>query len=284
MSDIKGRGNEDFAKYDTMSTEELQEILRQDASSLEGADSDIDLLLYVMEVLADRRRNSSNPGITALEAYASFQKNYLYDEDTNEDSPDEDTEDPKVVRFGGLRRLTAIAAVLVIIFLGSVTANAFGFWDIIAQWTKETFHFAIDGQTGISEPTPSDNLVYNSLDEALASLNIPTDIVPSHIPNDYILTYIIAEETPLQKTVIAKYENGANQIRIHIQSYIENDPEQIEQGGYAETYPVDDKVFYIFTNEEQLRAVWETATYECYISGDLTIDEIKSMIDSIGKG
>ena len=37
-------------------------------------------------------------------------------------------------------------------------------------------------------------------------------------------------------------------------------------------------------NVEQIRAVWIVNSYECIISGDLSIEELKMMIDSIGKG
>ena len=48
----------DFAKYDTMSTEALQQILRDDASNPEGNESDMDMLLHVMDVLA---KSASTP-------------------------------------------------------------------------------------------------------------------------------------------------------------------------------------------------------------------------------
>ena len=41
--------------------------------------------------------------------------------------------------------------------------------------------------------------------------------------------------------------------------------------------------YYIFQNKDQLRSVWISNAYECNISGDLSVDEIKKMIDSIGE-
>ena len=48
MSENLNRGARDFSKYDTMATADLEEILRLDAESPEGAESDTELLLYVM--------------------------------------------------------------------------------------------------------------------------------------------------------------------------------------------------------------------------------------------
>ena len=69
--------NRDFSKYEAMSTEELEEILRLDAEAPEGAQSDTELILYILEVLASRRNTKNSTGNTAQEAWESFQQNYM---------------------------------------------------------------------------------------------------------------------------------------------------------------------------------------------------------------
>lgn len=73
MSENMHRGGRDFRKYGTMATEELEELLRLDSEAPEGQESDTELLLYVMEVLADREKENTT-GKTALEAWESFQQ------------------------------------------------------------------------------------------------------------------------------------------------------------------------------------------------------------------
>ena len=51
----------DLTQYDSMDTEALQEILRADASKIEGEVSDQETILYIMEVLA-KRRKAQNQG------------------------------------------------------------------------------------------------------------------------------------------------------------------------------------------------------------------------------
>ena len=58
MSENRNRGIRDFSNYDSMETEELEEILRSDADAPESKESDTELLLYIMEVLAKRRKRS----------------------------------------------------------------------------------------------------------------------------------------------------------------------------------------------------------------------------------
>ena len=119
MSDNRSRGSRDFSKYDSMKSEDLEEILRLDADAPEGTEADTELLLYVMGVLADRRRNSCHTGNTAQEAYESFMQNYLSDEDDIEIAPE--TESKPVVRsVRWLRRITAAAAVLAVFSISSI--------------------------------------------------------------------------------------------------------------------------------------------------------------------
>ena len=49
----------DLNRYDSMDTEELQEILRADASKSEAEVSDQETILYIMEVLAKRRKDKN---------------------------------------------------------------------------------------------------------------------------------------------------------------------------------------------------------------------------------
>ena len=46
MSESKEHFYRDFSKFDEMSTEELNEILRQDSQLPDGEDSDTDAILY----------------------------------------------------------------------------------------------------------------------------------------------------------------------------------------------------------------------------------------------
>ena len=59
MSESKEHFYRDFSKFDEMSTEELNEILRQDSQLPDGEDSDTDAILYIMGVIAKRNQEMS---------------------------------------------------------------------------------------------------------------------------------------------------------------------------------------------------------------------------------
>ena len=168
MSEKQNRGIGDLSKYDAMTTEELEEILRLDAEAPEEQESDTDTILYIMEVLAARKRNNLHPGKTALEAYESFKENYM--PETNQSNKSCKRTRKSTHRFPRwLRTLTATAAMVAILLLGAVSADAFGinFWKAIVQWTQETFQF---GEWGKSNT--DDDLPYASLQEALEKIKM----------------------------------------------------------------------------------------------------------------
>ena len=281
MSENQNRGISDLSKYDAMTTEELEEILRLDAQAPEEQESDTDKILYIMEVLTERKRNNGHTGKTALEAYESFKQNYM----PEVEEPDIHNEKPATVknRFPRwLRGLTAAAAVLVILVLGSVTAKAFGtdLWKTVVKWTQETFHF---GEWGNSES--NENLPYSSLQEALEDDEITTSLVPNWFPSGYELADIKVKYSPIQTIYTAIYTNGEQNLRITLQDHLEGKPIYVEQSeGLVEEYEVSGITYYLFSNYEYNRAVWLYESYECDISGEVTIDELKKMIDSIQEG
>lgn len=277
MSENQNRGNMDLAKYDSMATQELEEILRLDAEMPEGQESDTDKILYIMEVLAERKRNNSHTGKTALEAYESFKQHYMPETDDNIIPMKTKRKCPR-----WLRGSVATAAVLAILIAGSVTAKAFGFdiWKAVVQWTQETFHF---GNWGDSDP--NNNRTYSSLQEALEQGNVPTWLVPTYIPEDFSLANIKVEQTPLKKIYTAKYTSDEKILKIIVWGYLDGDPVYVEQSeGLVEEYEASGVTYYLFDNNKQVQAVWIVDSYECYISGNVTIEELKIMISSIEKG
>ncbi|MBR2311027.1 MAG: DUF4367 domain-containing protein [Oscillospiraceae bacterium] len=281
MSDNQNRGTVDYTKYEAMTTEELEEILRLDAEMPQGQESDTDTILYIMEVLAERKRNSSHTGKTALEAYESFKSNYMPETD-NDTVPEKMPAKTRGRAPCWIRSLTAAAIALVILIAGTVTADAMGFdiWKAVVQWTQETFHF---GKEGNSEE--NDSLSYKSLQEALEKGNAPTWLIPTYIPEEFELINVKVEQTPAKKVYRGQYANGEKSLKITVQDFLDKDPVYVEQSeGLVEEYNYFGTTYYLFENNGQVRAAWTVDSYECYITGDVTIDDLKMMINSIERG
>ena len=287
MPDSLNRRDEIFAKYDAMSTDELQQILRDDASNSEGAESDTEALFYVMEVLA-KRRQARNEGKSPEEALESFKQNYYTENDISSVSESTTAAFKPNSRGRWRRGLIAAAAMLVIVIGSSITANAMGFdlWEVIAKWTQETFHFSYVGSMDeTANPSPNYDNPCASLQDALEKNNITTALVPTWIPDGYTEDNVEITQTPKHRSYKARYQCGEKIIAIRIAEYLDNFPTQMEQSdSLLEVYSVNGIDYYILLNYDLVEVVWITENYECFISGPLSNSEIKEMIASIGRG
>ena len=114
---------------------------------------------------------------------------------------------------------------------------------------------------------------------------ITTALAPAWFPDDYELVDITVEQTPFQKAYRAQYIRGEQELIITVREYLNDEPLYVEQSeGFVEEYKVDGITYYLLENNKQLQTVWIVDSFECSITGSVTIEEIKLMIDSITKG
>ena len=109
--------------------------------------------------------------------------------------------------------------------------------------------------------------------------------MPAWIPDGYVEADIRIFDTPKQRQFLGKYQREDQIIKIWIEHYLDSDPMQIEQDeSVVEIYEVGNTTYYIISDVDSLQAAWIRDNYSCYISGPLSLEEIKCMIDSIEKG
>lgn len=272
--------NRDYGKekLSQMSTEELERILRQDVENPEEQEADVDFLLEVMEVLAERNRENAYSPKTAEEAWESFQKHYA--------PKSWSCRSAKPVR-PWIQRLIAAAAALVLILSIPVTAHAFDWeelWDVVARWAKETFSFVSGDAEQVSEPSPTYDGEATSFQEFLERNKIDSSIIPTWIPDGFILEKVEKDITPETEAYSALYRKGNREIKFRIKTYIPADSGKIEVDVPVDMYEKNGNVYYIFSNLNQLQVIWIDETYECIVFGNVSFEEAKAMIDSIERG
>lgn len=273
----------DFSHLDKLSTEELQEILRQD-SLLDDDSSDIDTILYISDLLV-KRSDSSNNSKDVEAAWKSFKENYYpYISDPEPlysfDSPKDKVVKAKPRRPRRVMKTLSVAAVLaVVIISGSVTASAFGYnlWGAVAEWTRDTFGFTQSSQNNGTYP-------FENLRDALDAYDIDEPIVPQWIPDGYGEDTVQAAETPDSKIIVAVSKYGSKEIKLEVKIF--NDPsnrhwlyEMFEDD--VEKYSSNGIDFYIMKNDDFTRVSWAVGSNECSILCSLKPKEIYRMIDSI---
>ena len=273
--------HEDISRYDSMSTQELQEILRKHAHGELDTEPDTQELYKIMEVLSVRRQQNEPQAFRSNEeALAEFRQHYMPKE--NEESKS------KVIKFPNriLRTVAAVLVVVLIMTLGtSVTAEALhiDIWGKFATWTKEIFQFT-DNPQGTTVPNPEkDNSVeLESLQAALNQHRIVEKIAPTWLPEGYLCSDLSVTNTPRALYINAVYEKDGSELVIKLCQTIGVQAPQTEKNDdFLEAYVVDGVEYYIFSNTETLQVAWSIGEFECLMIGKITLEEMKIMIDSI---
>lgn len=279
MSELEKR--EDASQYDHMTTEELQKILRKHAHGELETEPDTEELFKIMEVLSERRQNTDAPVYRSdEEAFAEFCEHYMPEE--------KEKSHPKVIGFSNriFKTVAAVLAIALVLAVGTtLTAKAFhiDIWSKFASWTKEVFQFAENPQeTNAAKLEPEYNLELKSLQEALAQQEINERIAPNWLPAGYVHKDLTAKNSPRVRTIYAIFEKEEAELVINIRQTIGVPAKQVEKSDdLFEVYTIGGIDYYIFSNNAKLQAKWSIGEFECVIGGNLTLEEMKAIIDSI---
>lgn len=318
MSGLDSGNSKDYSKYDGMSTESLEELLRLDAELPDGEGPDIDEILYISEVIAKREKEHPTgryPEIDVDAAWESFQTKYLpymtdgrplYDFDDEEPSHTEEenagTDNPsptsrKRISLRGRRhvkRVVSIAAVIAVL-LGLMTATAYAMgydlWGAIAQWTKDTFTFVSASKAGdlnnLNEGVTTGDREYADLQAALDAHGIVEPLVPNWIPDGFVLDDVVVDEFAMKDSVTfqANYVNADKYLTIYINMY-----DNIDGIDYSAWEKDDHTVaelnigsitYFMVENDAEPLVIWSYGNFECYISGNVSTEDLTNMIKSI---
>lgn len=281
MSEMNSR--ESYPRYDEMTTEQLREILRKHAHGELEKEPDTEELFYIMEVLQNKESENPEKQIKSTEeAYETFVKHY---------APEmaEDKQIPFLKRSAiatrWMKRVAVVAIVFVALTTAAVSAKAFApdFWEKVAIWTREFFRFEdVTGGTQGKEPDTENNAELDSLRDALDQYAGVQELVPSWIPEGYISASITVKETPKALRISAVYEKDGEQLIIKVRKDLDSDAVQTEKNAdLLEIYNADGVDYYIFSNDKYMQTVWIVGEYECIIIANLTMEEMKKVIDSI---
>ena len=297
MSGFQGH-DRDLLRYNHMSTEELEKILRADFELPEEEESDMEKILYITEVIA-RRRAGQPTGRYANEdeAWESFVENYLpaeeravfRQEEHTAEEPKSGTKRAKPRLWGSM--LTRVASIVVAIALvaaaGTITASAFGFdfWAWLTAWTQEAF--------GIENPNYTYSGKNRKIPEQLAELHalmqeygFPDNLLPTYLPEGYEAYSMEYESNALFVKLLCVLGNNDDFIMFEYTLYLNNQvtektqkdedaPNAFERGGV---------MHYIMTNDETYYAIWTVDNVKCGIYGVSSREELTLMISSIYGG
>lgn len=274
-----------YAHLEQFSTQQLEDILRADLELQEGGDPD--MVLYILNVIEKRENGKSlESRVDAERALKKFHEFYhisegvgqsLYPADTNDDKNGKRSAAPQTKKYHRLRRLLipAAAAAIITLFLVPPVLGYETFYEMVGTWTESTFKFINkDGADDI-------DTVWQ---EEMNTYGISASVLPTKIPKDFELTDWDIDEQELSGDIMfsAYYTKDEMYFVISVIRYskpmssiIEKDETPVEE------YMVDGQTYYLFKNLEDHVATWYVDGLECTLYGDISIDDLKMMIDSI---
>lgn len=272
--------------WDQLSTEQLEDILRADIASPNQTNDET--VFHILEVLEKREKENPSGRLPDTDqAWQEFQKYYNIPEGEGESLyPIRNTQEKrsasvptKTRRVFRPRKILVVAAVLILMFGGMLTAQAAGVdvFGAIGRWTEETFHFDI----------VQDNDRTSLFQETATQAKIPQDFVPTWVPDGFEGAEPQVDTVEnYMNSIICVYSNQEKTYSVDIEHYynkadietlvIEKDDTNVC------SYESNGKTFFIMSDMEYLTATWTDGTFVETISGQLSMDEIKTIIDSIG--
>lgn len=290
---VLNRKDPEYSKYDNMSTEALDEILRQDFLLSDDDNSDVNAILYISQIIVERE--NANPtdrfdGIDVDAAWERFKQNHLFsdsnviDEDTQTCPKAPISAPHKSKRIRALR-IALIAAVLTILFVTAAYAVTVLGW--LPIWTDEHFTFAQTEETSNAVASLSYKDIeqsFDSMTDALAAHNAPSNIIPTRIPDGYKEIEFDYTFVPNAYTSLSSiYYNGENYIKFKYTIYSSPNGNGVlpKENSEPELYIADGISHYIFGNIDSYTAIWQNGDFECVFSGFPTREDLIDTITSM---
>lgn len=276
-----------YTHLDQLSTKQLEDILRADSELQEG--SDPDMVLYIMEVIEKRENGRSLENrIDAERALNEFYElcntsdgisQSLYPTGADDENNLKRSEMPtsQTPNHHFLHRfLISVAAVAIItIFLVPPALGYETFYEMVGAWTDSTFQFVTKDN--------ADNIA-SVWQEELNAYGIPDSVLPTKIPEGFELQDWKIKEQEISGDVefSSLYLRDETFLTISAIRYNRNESSTIEKDSVeVEEYSVGGITYYLFENLNNRIATWYIDNLECVISGDISIEELKMMINSI---
>lgn len=276
MKDYKALNREELEK---LSSEQLDVILRNE---LDGDHTDREAVLLVLSILEERDpTDSANRPVNLYESWENIRMNHQC---CIEDVPSKSKRKANHKKWIG-----AIAATVAIVFILLLTipqtVGAESIFDIIGRWTKDLFNLS-DSATEQSDQDAyifqTDHEGLQQLYDAVAEQGVTAPVVPTWIPDGYVLDELkIVSQSEIPK-VCARFVKQDKYIQIAIECYGEVASNKYPKDDISvEICEYDGISYYIFTNEDTRKAIWTNENAECAVTTNDSISIIHQLLNSI---
>lgn len=286
------KDTETMTRYDDFTVDELKTMLQRYFLYADLDDAAVD---EMEAILAALRKKAPFPHThSTAEKWAEFQAEHAEELASLGIRKDEDTEEvvekkpetgasevrgvqeSKVMRHRSrsfLRVGLIVAAVVVLMVLITVTVGALGFnlWGWVPKWSDEDVRF-------VSEDTEKPYVEY--IPDILKRLGITEPLYPTWLPEDMVWTEAQVFEEPF--FLNEKFQGNDRRLIITIYPVTDLVTSVYQkENDQATEYVAGDILHYIFDNTNEIVAVWNTENYTTLITGNISLEEMKKIIDSV---
>lgn len=293
----KGKDTEIKTIYDDLSVDELKEALKNIFFYAgEFTDSDMEEMNKILAVL--ERKEPTSPMYSAEESWKRFQETYSDElsalgvhnsEEVMQEKASAGSETVvsiteasmvRLVRRRKLLRIGLVAAIMVVIILAAaVTASAFGYnlFGWVPKWNNDVLGFGED-----ESPAPNELHDTYKIPAALKELGIEEPLYPTWLPAGFKIDVSVIEKDPI--FMHEGYSDGERYLTITIEplsqtgiiSFQKDEQNPME-------YIANNRSYFIFADNSCYTATWQTENYSVYVMGEITLDEMKRIIDSVNE-
>lgn len=190
------------------------------------------------------------------------------------------------------RRAFFAAAAVAAVLASMVTAQALGvdIFGFFGRWTDDIFTFTdSEDEAGYQERNrwypleEGESAKFSSLDEALTEFQIDLPLVPKWFPERFGEFEVTGSVMPYGMWVFASSEGQENFLSIEYSEFGEDGPPLVIEKDKDDPilYESGGMTHYIVTDHSHCKAVWTIDSIQCVITGPLTVEEMKQIIDSI---
>jgi len=300
MSSSDQRENSNYQFLENISTEKLKSMIISDFLSGDTEDEANDeFMTQVLEVIA--RREEQDPSAPPFDVEAGWEKFEAEFFPAENPAPQKktrqaerntaDTAAPLSAKGLSFKALRAAAVAAAVIFLSVMMASAFepNLFNMIAEWTQDMFQFKSKDapRYGLEVVEGTQLNPDQTLEAALEEQGISVSISPTWIPEGFEFSGIQVYDEVIEPISGALYEDQSTNRFIMVSVVIHQKPKSTvheKDETPVKTYLKNDMEHFIMRNNKSITATWFVDNLECTISGRVSEDELKAMIDSIYEG
>ena len=291
-----GAGEHISQNYGRLKNMPADELLFEFEAKMDGmTDLDYDGELVDAYLAALDEKAPLDPDLDAEASWNELRTKHadLFEKDATDENGPMTENARKVPMRKLLPKIVALVAVAALFIALCAQAAGFNILGAFGKWTADIFGFSSsDGgakaEGSVLEATDLNSETYLMIKLALVNCGITEDLAPKWYPEGFEAEPPKVYNTDFYNYIIC-YFSGENDRHFAIQIIWYDDLSEIEAAAYEkdgsvfEEYVSGNRLFYILSNLDSTSATWSDGEMHTIdIWGDISTDEIKAVIDSIG--